>query len=440
MKWQDIKDIFRKEVGEVQYVEMFENPDGKSRGTGIIEFKDKDTARKAIEQMHRYKMKDRNIVVREERESDQNMGRGGGSGMMAGLGMMGNMGGGGMMGGMGGVNQQVLNQLGIDGPLSAYSFCIKLTWKKLKDVFKLAGNVRRAEIKEDKDGKSRGMGTVQFETVVESVQAICGLKSIGMGLGAGGQPLQNMGGGGGGSMGGMSGMGNMGSGMSSMGGMGMDSGMGLGGSMGGMNSMGGMSGGMGGSGMSGGGMGMGGIGGMGNSQMSGMGMSGGMNDGFSSMGSGGMGNSSFGGSGMGGMGDRMSGMGSGLGNNSFGMMDNMGLGSNYGGSGNSSFGSSDRMSGRDRDRGRDMGGRGQTRPDNCTVIVKNLPYAIKWQDLRDKFKEAGDVKFAEIKVENGRSQGWGLVRYGSPEDAQEAIDYFNRSKIEGREIDVKLYR
>lgn len=33
----------------------------------IIEFKDKDTARKAIEKMHRYKLKDRNIVVREVR-------------------------------------------------------------------------------------------------------------------------------------------------------------------------------------------------------------------------------------------------------------------------------------------------------------------------------------------------------------------------------------
>lgn len=31
----------------------------------VIEFKDKDTARKAIENMHRYKIKDRNIVVRE---------------------------------------------------------------------------------------------------------------------------------------------------------------------------------------------------------------------------------------------------------------------------------------------------------------------------------------------------------------------------------------
>ena len=32
-----------------------------------------------------------------------------------------------------------------------------------------------------------------------------------------------------------------------------------------------------------------------------------------------------------------------------------------------------------------------------------------------------DVKFAEIKMENGKSQGWGLVRFGSADDAQQAI-------------------
>ena len=49
----------------------------------------------------------------------------------------------------------------------------KVGWKKLKDVFKLAGKVIRSEIKEDKEGKSRGMGTVQFEAPMEAVQAIC---------------------------------------------------------------------------------------------------------------------------------------------------------------------------------------------------------------------------------------------------------------------------
>lgn len=49
----------------------------------------------------------------------------------------------------------------------------KVTWWKLKDVFKLAGNVIKAEIKEDKAGKSRGMGVVVFEHPMEAVQAVC---------------------------------------------------------------------------------------------------------------------------------------------------------------------------------------------------------------------------------------------------------------------------
>ena len=52
----------------------------------------------------------------------------------------------------------------------------KVTWWKLKDVFKLAGNVIKAEIKEDKSGKSRGMGVVTFEQPLEAVQAVCILK------------------------------------------------------------------------------------------------------------------------------------------------------------------------------------------------------------------------------------------------------------------------
>lgn len=50
-------------------------------------------------------------------------------------------------------------------------------WKKLKEVFGMAGLVKRADVKEDKDGKSRGMGTVTFEQPLEAVQAICILPS-----------------------------------------------------------------------------------------------------------------------------------------------------------------------------------------------------------------------------------------------------------------------
>lgn len=46
-------------------------------------------------------------------------------------------------------------------------------WKKLKEVFSMAGMVVRADILEDKDGKSRGMGTVTFDMPLEAVQAVC---------------------------------------------------------------------------------------------------------------------------------------------------------------------------------------------------------------------------------------------------------------------------
>lgn len=37
----------------------------------------------------------------------------------------------------------------------------------------MAGIVVRADILEDKDGKSRGMGTVTFDMPLEAVQAVC---------------------------------------------------------------------------------------------------------------------------------------------------------------------------------------------------------------------------------------------------------------------------
>lgn len=45
--------------------------------------------------------------------------------------------------------------------------------KKLREVFRLAGRVMCVEVNKDKDGKSRGHGTIEYEHPVEAVQAIC---------------------------------------------------------------------------------------------------------------------------------------------------------------------------------------------------------------------------------------------------------------------------
>jgi len=48
----------------------------------------------------------------------------------------------------------------------------------MEEVFRIAGNVIEVDIKTDKDGRSRGMGTVRFEHPMEAVQAVCILCNV----------------------------------------------------------------------------------------------------------------------------------------------------------------------------------------------------------------------------------------------------------------------
>ncbi|XP_060702042.1 heterogeneous nuclear ribonucleoprotein M [Hemiscyllium ocellatum] len=590
MKWQTLKDIMREKVGEVTYVELFMDADGKSRGCGVVEFKSEENMKKAVEVMDKQSFSGRPLKVKEDLDGEH------ARRMMQKFGGFDRMGMGGGGGGVGGpgmnippallhnshVPRDVLNALQA-GRLGSTIFIVnldfKVGWKKLKEVFSMAGSVVRADIVEDKDGKSRGMGTVTFERPIESVQAISmfngqllydrpmhikmdeksmpknnfygaertpqlpkGLGGVGMGLGPGGQPLDardlnsGMGNAGPRDMGpGMGGMGMDGmgfGGMNRMGGGGMDGPYGGGGGGGGMDRMdnmgrfgpgmnmgrmggsggmddfrgpvggGGMGGGMGDmyqGGMygpgSGGGMGSSGFDrdfgrndmgmsrGYGDSFGGGMagGMSGGMAAGTPGMGSGmgiGMGgmNKMGGGIGMDNMDrmgpgmDRMGGamdrtglgmdripsnMGSGMASN----VDRMGPGMDWmGQSGDRMGGGMDRMGSgmaggfdkpADMDRNRfsgNYGGSMGTGTGNlnsrriCQIFVRNLPYDITWQMLKDKFSEFGYVHYADIKMENGKSKGCGVVRFESPDSAERACRMMNGIRLYGREIDVRLDR
>ncbi|XP_027035385.1 myelin expression factor 2 isoform X2 [Tachysurus fulvidraco] len=475
MKWQAIKDLMREKVGEVTYVELFKDAEGKSRGCGVVEFKDEEFVKKAIEVMNKYDLSGRPLNIKEDPDGEHArrvLQRGGG----------GYPGGRGHDSGPGQVNlpPSISNNPNIPpdvigalqhGRLGSTVFVanldFKVGWKKLKEVFSMAGVVKRADVKEDKDGKSRGMGTVTFEQSLEAVQAISmfngqmlfdrqmhvkmddkslppddfrstdkasqlprGLGGIGMGLGPGGQPINTnrLSGGGGGGMG-------------SMGPGGMD-----GGAFGGMNRMGGMGGGFG--AMDG--VGMGGFGGrdmmpigrMGDMYRSGMGMMD-RDYGRSDMAM----NRPFGDS-FGGLGGGMGGYGGGMGNS--------GMGSGLGGGGGMGNMGMDRMSGFDRmgsnmDMNRSfgqfgsssshMGGdRGVGSKGGCQIFVRNLSYDLTWQKLKEKFSQCGQVMYAEIKMENGKSKGCGTVRFDSPESAEQACRMMNGTKINGREVDVRIDR
>nr|XP_020645782.1 myelin expression factor 2 isoform X2 [Pogona vitticeps] len=499
MKWQSIKDLMREKVGEVTYVELFKDAEGKSRGCGVVEFKDEEFVKKALETMNKYDLNGRPLNIKEDSDGEHGrraLQRGsgpytGGHGPDIAPGLM-------------NLPPSILNNRNIPpelisnlqaGRLGSTIFVanldFKVGWKKLKEVFSIAGTVKRADIKEDKDGKSRGMGTVTFEQPIEAVQAISmfngqflfdrpmhvkmddksiphddfrvadsktpqlprGLGGIGMGLGPGGQPISatqlSMGSGMGSvapaGMGvdgpGFGGMNRMAGGVGGFGGM---KGMANMGGFGAVNRMGGMGSvddfrGNIGTGMTGGlGAGMGGMaagmgemfrGGMGGSlerdfARSDMAMSRGFGDSFGRMGSGisGM-NSMTGGMGMGMGMERMSStfdrmgptMGSGLERN---LEMERGFVPGPMGSGV-------------RDR---VGTKGNQ------IFVRNLPFDLTWQKLKEKFSQCGHVMFAEIKMENGKSKGCGIVRFDSPESAEKACRIMNGIKISGREIDVRLDR
>lgn len=233
-RWQDLKDLLRKEIGEVSFVELFSDENDKSKGCGIVEFESPESVKKAIEKLHRFDIDGRKIIVKEDNgaardrygqviRSGRDRDRGedrhweGGRDLQSGKPFV--------WGETYGLSPNFLEGLGIAPPLVCRVFIANLDYKvnekKLREVFKLAGKVRDVELSVDNDGKSRGFAVIEYDHPVESVQAISmfhnqplydrrltvrmdrvdpfdsnrlpeGLHSVGMGLGTNGSPLRDV--------------------------------------------------------------------------------------------------------------------------------------------------------------------------------------------------------------------------------------------------------
>ena len=78
-------------------------------------------------------------------------------------------------------------------------------------------------------------------------------------------------------------------------------------------------------------------------------------------------------------------------------------------------------------------------PDESTVFVGNLPFDVDWKALKDHLTEAGEVIHANVKTgADGRSRGFGIVKFASAEDALNAVDRMHDSELGGRQIVVRL--
>ena len=100
-------------------------------------------ARKAIETLHDSDLNGRMIFVREDREAETSRApaRAGGGGQCK---------------------------------VFVGNLPHETTWQELKDIFRKAGEVLRADVEPDAAGKSKGHGIVQFETVHAAEHAITG--------------------------------------------------------------------------------------------------------------------------------------------------------------------------------------------------------------------------------------------------------------------------
>ncbi len=76
------------------------------------------------------------------------------------------------------------------------------------------------------------------------------------------------------------------------------------------------------------------------------------------------------------------------------------------------------------------------------IYVGNLAYTITNQDLKEIFKEFGDVKNASIIMdrETNRSKGFAFVEMYKKEDGAKAIEELNGASVDGRDLQINEAR
>eukprot|EP00600_Ochromonadales_sp_CCMP1393_P000970 CAMPEP_0174979898 /NCGR_PEP_ID=MMETSP0004_2-20121128/15055_1 /TAXON_ID=420556 /ORGANISM="Ochromonas sp., Strain CCMP1393" /LENGTH=198 /DNA_ID=CAMNT_0016231513 /DNA_START=1 /DNA_END=598 /DNA_ORIENTATION=+ len=139
--WQDLKDHM-KSVGEVVRADVLMEPNGRSKGCGVVEYASVEGADAAILGLQNTELKGRPIFVREDRK----VGGYGGSGD----------------GGDGGSTRLYVGNLDF-----------KVRWFDLKDHFQQIGPVVRADVAMDYDGtRSKGYGIVEYASSDDAARAI----------------------------------------------------------------------------------------------------------------------------------------------------------------------------------------------------------------------------------------------------------------------------
>lgn len=178
--WKELKDHMKKSDCDIVRADVLASPDGRSKGCGIVEFASADGAKRAL-MLNDSELMGRQIFVREDRESGSGGGyytqQPGGAGASGGNAPSGGGGGGRPASGVGGGSNSGAG--GAHGGSETQSCRVyvgnlswDVAWQDLKDHMRDAGDVVYAEVMQDGDGRSKGCGVVEYKSTEEAQEAI----------------------------------------------------------------------------------------------------------------------------------------------------------------------------------------------------------------------------------------------------------------------------
>lgn len=151
--WRDLKDHMRV-IGHIRRADVMEDSNGRSRGFGIVEFNNEHDAMRAIAELNDTVLKSRRIFVREDRDLSKK----------APLTKV----------------HKVVEKKAPAGPrefdfskvVIVSNLVPEIAWQDLKDQFRPAGAITRADIISGEDGVSTGVGIVEFRSANDVSNAV----------------------------------------------------------------------------------------------------------------------------------------------------------------------------------------------------------------------------------------------------------------------------
>ena len=76
------------------------------------------------------------------------------------------------------------------------------------------------------------------------------------------------------------------------------------------------------------------------------------------------------------------------------------------------------------------------------LYVGNLSFRTLESDLSDYFSQAGVVASCNLMLDKytGRSRGFAFVEYATAEEANKAVEMFDKKELDGRALTVNIAR